>query len=229
MTYTNDSGTKSLRIKKAKLSMLLSGSAGGLFYFPIMLADNKGSLVLIARQWVWAEHMAKGRYKFQVMVIFDESLLPIIFEADDAEIQRLTDDMAADNSRRNTTRDREKCRATGRICPVCGGVLRQPRSKKDRVINGEQHIISCENNVKDKTSKHYDTKCNFVMSLTDAEIIKFKKYELNINDILEKSDEVCKKCPSKLYKRTITLTSQVTDATSFPGNGDHLFYNTTSV
>jgi hypothetical protein len=70
-------------------------------------------------------------------------------------------------------------------------------------------MIGCENNVKDKTSKHHGTKCNFVMSLTDAEIIKFNNYELNINEILEKSDDVCKKCSSKLYKRTITKFSGV--------------------
>ena len=160
--------------KTEKLSELLSSGAGALFYPPIFLMDGKGSsLILIARQWVWSEYMSKALYQFQAMVIRDGSQLQQIFDADDAEIQSLTDGVTLDNTKRNTTKDREKSRATGRICPFCGGVIRRPRSKIDRVKNGG-HVVSCENNVKSITSEYHGVKCDFVMSLTDAEMIKFK-------------------------------------------------------
>lgn len=196
---------------RKKLSSLMLEDGSALFYMPIFLDDDKG-LTLVARHWSFVSYLSREVYKFPALVIFDERLLPQLEVTDDQEISRLLNmelhlwhEVA---TKGRTTEGREKCRTTGRICPFCNGVLRMPRSKKDRAReNG--HVVTCENNVKKKESKYHAQKCDFEMILTAYEFEKFQKYDLDITTILQATNERCPKCNSNsnsqnnLYRRTI--------------------------
>ena len=188
--------------EKTKQLSSLVPTTGNFFYLPVVI-ETDGKMTVVARHWVFAHYVSRQTYKFPVLIIDDESLLPIIIENDERDIQKL---LAAEtgrkDSKRNTTKDRERNRTAGRICPFCAGILRRPRSKNDRLRDGG-HVITCENHVKDKNSKYSGKRCDFEMILTDTEIDFFAIYELDISKRLELTEELCPQCQNHLYKRTI--------------------------
>ncbi len=189
----------------------MSSGGSNLFYPPIFWESPAKStqLMLVARQWVFAEYLRREQYVVNAIIIRDESLIPFLTACDEIEAGWLINSQIQGKSVKGTTADREDSRRSGRICPLCHGVLRRPLRKKDRV-QGLGNLVECENNVKDKNSKYYEKKCQFSMFLTDIEIVQFMKKELEITKILKPLNAYCLRCRGQLYERWTTKTNGIT-------------------
>ncbi|MDA8088719.1 MAG: hypothetical protein M0Z61_00635 [Nitrospiraceae bacterium] len=198
--------------KEELISQIISSSGSNLFYPLIFLESSTKptQLKLVARHWAFAGYIKREQYVVDALIIKDEELIPGLIACDERETDWLfKGQIKGKSAKGTTTADREESRRSGRICPLCHGVLRRPLRKKDREQD-DGYLIVCENNVKDMNSKSHGKKCQFSMILTSVEIEKFKNKELNITEILRPLDACCIRCKGQVYERRVIKKSGIT-------------------
>lgn len=187
------------------IKSLTHGELDSLHYlYPPFFLKRKEELILIGRYWVFFHCLRNQIDEFNAFIIKDEKKIKEILKLDSNEqmiLSRLNQPKQKSPSR--ITKDRNKKKDEGMVCPFCKKTVRRLNRKEEREKDGG-YAIHCENNILTQKSKNYEKRCMFYLTLTAYENDLLNRNNLGLPKIIVRIDgKQCQKCRSPLYLRTI--------------------------
>lgn len=187
-----------------KLKKYLSRSNTNILSFcsanrPYVLAREDHSYQLLSHHHVYLLVKGLRQRGFNANEVTSTSEVDDILTVDRINATLLEKALMSEVSLSGAAKGHQRRRAARQICPLCSGPLIRQKSKKGRIIDGEEmYEVHCHYN-----EKYYPHRaCNFAVLLEKIEFDLFKRNQYPTSRWLQKLGSNCPKCKDDpLYER----------------------------